>query len=328
MMKIEKSGWQGFRLPESGVALDTAGRHGDHVFISHAHADHVPRDRKISVFCSAATAELMRVRGFTGEATILEFLKPLELPLCRVTLYPAGHILGSAMIFVETDEGSLLYTGDFRTPPSPTTEGFESPKQADYLITEATFGLPVYRWKSHDELFGEIRNFATETLAADETPVFLAYNLGKAQEVMHALAPAVDRIMIHGAGYGLCQVYTRFGYDLGHYEAYNRETLAGSVLITPGSSADSAILNNIRRKKIAYCSGWASNDARRVQLNTDAMIPISDHADFFELIAFCKRLQPRHVFITHTPNPDVVIRYLSKEGISSSGISSEGKADE
>lgn len=327
-MKIEKSGWQGFRLPAFSVALDAAGLRGDHVFISHAHADHVPRDRKISVYCSAATAELMRVRGFTGEATILEFLKPLDLPRCRVTLFPAGHILGSAMIFVETDEGSLLYTGDFRTPPSPTTEGFESPPRADYLITEATFGLPVYRWKSHDELFAEIRNFATETLAADETPVFLAYNLGKAQEVMHALAPAVDRIMIHGAGFGLCQVYTRFGHNLGHYEAYNRETLDGSVLITPGSTADSAMLNNIRRKKIAYCSGWASNDARRVQLNTDAMIPISDHADFFELIAFCKRLQPRHVYITHTPNPDVVMHYLSKEGISSSGLTAEVKADE
>jgi putative mRNA 3-end processing factor len=328
MMKIEKSGWQGFRLPDVQAALDTAGRKGDHVFISHAHADHVPRDRKTDVYCSAATAELMRVRGFTGEARILEFLQPLELPRCRVTLYPAGHILGSAMIYVETDEGSLLYTGDFRTPPSPTTEGFAEPEQADLLITEATFSLPVYRWKPHDELAGIIRRFATETLAAGETPVFLCYNLGKAQEVMHILAPAVDRIQIHGAGHGLCEVYTRFGYDLGNYGKYNRDTLEGSVLITPGSTMDSAMLDAIRRKRIAYCSGWASNDARRVQLNVDEMIPISDHADFFELVRFCKRMQPKHVYITHTPNPDVLSHYLSKEGISSSGMAVERGADE
>jgi putative mRNA 3-end processing factor len=328
MIHIEKSGWQGFRLPDYRVALDAAGRPGDHVFITHAHADHVPRDRSISVFCSAATAELMRVRGFTGEARVHDFLQPFELPGCRVTLYPAGHILGSAMVFVETDQGSLLYTGDFRTPPSPTTEGFEEPDRADYLITEATFSLPVYRWKPQEELFGMIRDFATDALADGDTPVFLCYNLGKAQEVMHALAPAIDRIQIHGAGYGLCQVYTKFGYDLGNYETYNRETLDGSALITPGSTMDSAMLGNIRRKRVAYCSGWASNDARRVQLNADAMIPLSDHADFFELIAFCKRMQPRHVYITHTPNPDVVSHYLSKAGISSSGMITEGKADE
>jgi putative mRNA 3-end processing factor len=329
MIKLEKSGWQGFRLPDAGVALDAAGKVGDYVFISHAHADHVPRERNITVGCSAATAALMRVRGFTGKANVLDFLQPLDLPRCRVTLYPAGHILGSAMIYVETDEGTLLYTGDYRTPPSPATEGFQAPAQADFLITEATFSLPIYKWKPQQVLIDEIRKFAAETLSNGETPVFLCYNLGKAQEVMHILAPAVDRIQIHGAGFGLCKVYTGFGYDLGNYETYNRETLQGSVLITPGSTLDSVMLDSIRKKKIAYCSGWASNDARRVQLNADAMIPISDHPDFFELINFCKSMKPEHVYITHTPNPDVLSYYLGREGISSSGFQLEGvPADE
>lgn len=328
MIRIAKSGWQGFRLPESGVALDAAGLAGDEVFISHAHADHVPRNRRITVWCSAATAELMRVRGFTGEARIVDFLQPVDLPRCRVTLFPAGHILGSAVIFVETNQGSVLYTGDFKTPPSPTSEGFESPERADYLITEATFGLPVYRWKPQQELIGEIRDFATGALKAGETPVFLCYNLGKAQEVMHVLAPVVGRIQIHGAGVGLCEVYTRFGYDLGNYEPYNRDTVHGCVLITPGSTSDSAMLDNIRNKRIAYCSGWASNESGHSQLNADALIALSDHLDFFELIAFCKRLQPKHVYVTHTPDPGVVIHYLAQEGIHASGLELVGEADE
>ncbi len=101
----------------------------------------------------------MRIRGFRGEISELEFNRPFNLPNATVTLYPAGHILGSAMIYIQTDEGNLLYTGDYRYPPSPVSEGFEIPDHVDIFITEATFSLPIYKWQPLEIIYKKIRTF-------------------------------------------------------------------------------------------------------------------------------------------------------------------------
>ena len=227
------------------------------------------------------------------------------------------------MVFVESDDGSVLYTGDYRTPPSPASEGFAIPNQADHFITEATFGLPIYKWDSHEKLAEEVRTFAAETLTDDYTPVFLAYNLGKAQEVMHMLAPLGHPVQIHGAGYKMCDVYEEAGIDLGNYEAYTRASWEGNILITTTSAINNGFASNVRKKKLAYCSGWATREATRSQLTAHKLIPLSDHLDFFELIRLCEELDPQLVHITHTPNPDVVQHYLDERNISSSFLDTE-----
>jgi putative mRNA 3-end processing factor len=324
-MNIQKHGYGGIILPEYGIGLDVNQAVVPHVFITHAHADHVPRDRRIPVYATPATAALMKARGFTGEVTELDFGQVLDLGNnVTAELYPAGHILGSAMVYVRSPEGTVLYTGDYRTPPSPCTEGFACPDQVDYFITEATFSLPIYRWKSHDELFDEIRLFATDCMARGEVPIFLTYNLGKAQEVMMALVPTGIPVQVHGAGYPLCEIYTRFGMDLGNYSRYDRKTIAEGALITPMSTLDTSMITSIRNRRIAYVSGWASLESRRAQITVDKLIPLSDHIDFFELISLCRSLNPRKVYITHTPNPEVVIHYLSAEGIDAESLDLAG----
>ncbi len=325
MFRFQKTGYHGLYFPDLGIALDGYHPESDYVFVSHAHADHMPRNRSTSAFATSATIDLMKLRGFRGEATALEFGKPLETDRFKATLYPAGHILGSAMVFLETDEGSLLYTGDYKTPPSPASEGFEAPETTDYLITEATFGLPIYRWKPLEELSDEIRTFATKTLNDGYTPIFLGYNLGKAQEILHILAPLGLPSMIHGAGHKLCKVYDDHNIDLGNYTAYDRDSCEGNVLVAPSSALSNGFASNVSKKKVAYCSGWAANESRRTQLTAHKLIPLSDHLDFFELIRFCKKLSPKKVFITHTPNPDVVQHYLDNEGIESSFLDLEAE---
>ncbi|HMB40938.1 MAG TPA: MBL fold metallo-hydrolase [Balneolaceae bacterium] len=325
MLRFQKTGYHGLYFPDLGIALDGYHPESDYVFVSHAHADHMPRNRSTSAFATSATIDLMKLRGYRGEATALEFGNPLETDRFKATLYPAGHILGSAMVFLETDEGSLLYTGDYKTPPSPASEGFETPETADFLITEATFGLPIYRWKPIDELVEEIKTFATNSLNNGFTPVFLGYNLGKAQEILHILAPLRLPAMIHGAGYKLCKVYDDHNIDLGSYSAYDRDSCEGQILVAPSSALSNGFASNVSRKKVAYCSGWAANESRRTQLTAHKLIPLSDHLDFFELIRFCKELSPKKVFITHTPNPDVVQHYLDNEGIESSFLDLEAE---
>lgn len=314
-MIIQKSGYHGLFLPELGVALDGYHPDAEFVFVSHAHADHMPRNKAAKAYAAAPTLSFMERRGFRGEGNSLEFGKWVEGDRFRARLYPAGHILGSAMIYLESDAGSLLYTGDYRTPPSPATEGFDAPASADILITEATFGLPIYKWKSHDELAAEIRSFAAESLDEGYTPIFLAYNLGKAQEIMHLLAPLNHPVMIHGAGYKLCDVYEEYGISLGNYSVYERDSCEGKILIAPSSAPGNGFASNLSKTRIAYCSGWASNESRRTQLTADKLIPLSDHLDFFELIRFCENLKPGRVLVTHTPNPDVVKHYLDERNI-------------
>ncbi len=331
-MRIENLGYHGIYLPDSNVILDGSGPDAP-TFITHAHADHVPRDRRRPVFASPATAALMRARGHSGPIQELPFGERLSLPGPRrtaVTLYPAGHILGSAMVFVESEDGSLLYTGDCRTPPSPASEGFRLPdRPVDYLIIEATFALPIYKWEPHSLLFSQIREFVADALRDDAIPVLLCYNLGKAQVVMHALAssdPPVT-VQIHGGGEKLCRVYEQFGVDLGRWEAYDRQTLAGKVLVTPASSLETPMIGNIRKKRIAYVSGWASLEARASQLLADTLIPLSDHLDFFELLDVCRTLRPRHTWLTHSPDPTVALHYLQKEGFSCSSLEEERNHD-
>jgi putative mRNA 3-end processing factor len=193
----------------------------------------------------------------------------------------------------------------------------------DHFITEATFALPIYKWKSHDELKNEVLNFATESLDDGYTPIFQAYNLGKAQELMFWLKDLNHPMQIHGAGFKLCPVYEEFGFDLGDYSAYDRESCEHKILITPGSAIGNGFASNLKKTRIAYCSGWAAHESRRTQLTADALIPVSDHLDFFELIDVCKELNPGLVHVTHTPNPDVIRHFLEKEGINSTYLGME-----
>lgn len=326
-MRIEKGGYHGILLPDYDIGLDVGSDIARQIFISHAHADHVPGNRHLAVYATPATAALMRVRGFKGHITELEFNQTLDLGNSKVTLYPAGHILGSAMTYIETDEGSVLYTGDYRNPPSPCSEGFEYPDNVDYFITEATFSLPIYKWKSHEELFNDIRTFALHSRNKSDVPVFITYTLGKAQEVMMALEPLGIPMQVHSGAFDLCKVYEKFGFQIGSYAKIGSEILTDHILVVPMSFLDSGVMQKVKNKRIAYCSGWADLEARRAQQTVDALIPISDHIDFFGLIEMCKKLNPKHVFITHTPNPDVVQHYLSLEGISSSPFGMEQTED-
>jgi len=324
MLKVKKAQFHGIKLPELSIGLDYSDADVQHIFVSHAHADHIPRNRKslreqtdLAIYATPPTAALMRLRGFRKDIIELPFYETLTTDQFNLTLYPAGHILGSAMAFIESGVENILYTGDCKTPASPATEGFELPKDqpVDQLIIEATFGLPIYRWKSKEQLQSDLLNFAKESLDAGYTPIFLGYNLGKAQEIMHMLRELPETKQIHGAGYPLCAVYENYGIDLGPYERYNRASSEGCLLFTPYSGLESGFASHIKKKRIAYCSGWASHEAKRTQTQAHALIPLSDHLDYFELIKVCEHLQPKRIYITHTPEPKVVLHELQQRGL-------------
>src|SRR5690606_38100471 len=130
-------------------------------------------------------------------------------------------------------------------PPSPASDGFDCPDQVDYFITEATFSLPLFKWKAQDILFDEIRDFVKESRSFQQIPVFLTYTLGKAQEVMMALEPLKMPVQVHDGAFGLCKVYEQFGFNLGIYAKIKVANVQESIIVIPSSFLNSAIMKSI-----------------------------------------------------------------------------------
>jgi DNA ligase-1 len=215
-----------------------------------------------------------------------------------ITLLPAGHIFGSAMSLVETAEESLLYTGDFKLRRGLSSEPCE-PRHAETLIMETTFGRSQYVFPPTEGVLKGIVRFCREALDNEETPVLLGYSLGKSQEVLCSLAEAKLPIMLHGAVWKLTRVYEQFGHCFPAYEPYDSKSARGKVLLCPPNVVNSAMLRNLGKVRTAILSGWAVDPNARYRYQCDAAFPLSDHADFNDLIELVKRVAPRRVYTLH-----------------------------
>src|SRR5882724_1564662 len=266
-------------------------------FVSHAHSDHIAPHAEIIV--SERTARLMQARmpGQRNEH-VLPFGEKRTVHDIPVTLLAAGHIFGSAQIFVQTESDSLLYTGDYKLRRGKSAEAAEW-TQADTLIMETTYGLPRYRLPPTDQVVAQIVAFCRETLDEGEVPVLLGYSLGKAQEILCALDGAGLTPMLHGSVYAMTRIYEQFGQSFCQFEQYNANAIAGKVLICPPSANRSRMLEKIPRKRVAMISGWAMDPNAIYRYQVDAAFPLSDHADYTDLIRYVDLVQPKRVFTLH-----------------------------
>ena len=294
---------RGVHLPKLGLWLDPEERQcgPERVFISHAHADHIGRHRE--VILTAPTARLMQARlGGRRIEHVLRFGETREFTggeiSFRITLLPAGHILGSAMAFIEADGQTLLYTGDFKLRPSLSAEPCE-PRHADILVMESTFGRPRYQFPSAESVRRDIVDFCRETLAAGQTPVLLAYSLGKSQELLCGLAGAELSVMLHDSVYQLTRIYEDFGQQFPPYERLEAARACGFVLICPPGSNRAAKRHDLGPTRTAVVTGWAVESSCRYRLQVDAAFPLSDHADFPDLVEMVRRVAPGKVCTLH-----------------------------
>ncbi len=293
-------------------------------FVSHAHSDHIAPHAEIIV--SERTARLMQARmpGQRNEH-VLPFGEKRTVHDIPVTLLAAGHIIGSAQIFVQTESDSLLYTGDFKLRRGKSAEAAEW-KQADTLIMETTYGLPRYRLPPTDQVVAQIVAFCRETLDEGEIPVLLGYSLGKAQEILCALEGAGLRPMLHGSVYAMTRIYEQFGQSFCQFERYNANATAGKVLICPPSVNGSRMLANIARKRVAMVSGWAMDPNAIYRYQVDAAFPLSDHADYSDLVRYVDLVQPRRVLTLHGFAAEFA-RDLRERGVEAWALSEENQME-
>jgi len=300
----------GFQFVHGGVHLSRLGLWLDphkpqtgkeSVFVSHAHSDHVAAHCR--VILSEPTARLMRtrVRGERAEH-LLPFGKATrfdtgEVPF-HLTLLAAGHIFGSAMAFIEAEGESLLYTGDFKLRPSLAADVCE-PRQADVLIMETTYGRPQYKFPPSEQVLDNIVRFCRQTIEKGETPILFGYSLGRSQELLRGLANADLPIMVHEQVEKLTRIYEHFGQQFPPYERYEPSSARGKVLIWPANANKTALLQSLGPVRTAVVTGWALDTSCKYRYQVDAAFPLSDHADFPDLIEMVKRVAPKRVYTLH-----------------------------
>ena len=292
---------RGVYLPNHDLWLDPWDNQ-PFAFVSHAHADHIGLHRE--VILSTVTARLMHAR-LPDQKRLehrLDFLQTAAdiRPGLRITLYPAGHIAGSAQSFIESDDGSgsVLYTGDFKLRAGLSAEptGWT---QADTLIMETTFGLPRFRFPPTPEVLAQVVKFCREAIEEDVVPVLFGYSLGKSQEILVALSQAGLPAMLHGAVHKMTEVYRELQPDFPHFERYDADKLAGKVLICPPSANHSRMLQKIKARRTAMLTGWALTPGAVHRYQTDACFPLSDHADYDDLLRYVELVKPRRVLTLH-----------------------------
>ena len=297
--EIRLSPGTGLHLSDLDLWLDSR-RPKPRAFISHAHADHVSRHQ--SILCSPVTAHLLQVRYRIAydRLDVLEFHQPRRSGNFLITLLPAGHIAGSAMLHVvdESSGASLLYTGDYKLRPSRSAETATWEK-AGTLIMESTFGLPRYVLPESAVIESQICDFVRATLADGHTPVLLGYSLGKAQEIA-AILHAHNLPALSSSTVGkMTEACRSAGLSLPAAEIWKSDIPSGYSLIAATHILRHADITRIPHPRSAMMTGWALNPSSRFRYGCDAVIPLSDHADFPDLLRTAQIVQPQKIITIH-----------------------------
>lgn len=287
--------------------------------LTHAHSDHARPGHGRAI---VALDGVRVFRSRLGEKAPLEpvaYGEAVTIDGVRVSLHPAGHILGSAQVRVEFRGEVWVASGDYKTVPDPTCAAFEAVR-CHHFITEATFGLPVYRWPSQRAVFEDVNAWWRANREAGRTSVVLAYSLGKAQRVLAGVDPSIGPIFTHDAVERLVQDYRDSGISMPRTECVDERAnqfdglnRAGALVVAPPSVPGSAWLEQFGDISTALMSGWMLIRGARRRRSFDRGFPISDHADWDELLAAIAATEAESVWVTHGSS-DALVRFLREQG--------------
>lgn len=284
--------------------------------ITHAHSDHA-RPGNQYYLCHRYTTPLLQLRLGDNHYQSLEWGEAIYMNSVKVSLHPAGHIIGSSQVRVEQNGEVWVVSGDYKTENDGISGAFEA-IPCHTFISESTFGLPIYNWKPQQEIYTDIQNWIRANQVTGRTSVLIAYSLGKAQRVLKAIEPVTDRIFLHGAIWNTHQVLTAEGWELPAVQRVTpdipKEQYKGSVVIAPPSADGTPWMNRFAPFSVGICSGWMQVRGHQRRRNADAGFALSDHADWKGLLQAVKATGAEKVFVTHGFQA-AFSRYLNEQGI-------------
>ena len=306
----------GLFCPAGGFHIDPV-RPVDRAVITHGHSDHA-RPGHGSVLATPETLAIMRVRlgdDYARSAQPLRYGETLRIGSVALTLRPAGHVLGSAQVVIEHGGRRAVVSGDYKRTPDPTCEPFE-PVRCDVFITEATFGLPVFR---HEAPGAEVQRLLSSMQRWPTRAHLLGvYGLGKCQRMLALVRRAgYDApIYLHGALQGVTELYRSLGFEFGELrpatETAGKE-LAGALVLCPPSAVSDRWSRRFDDPVRAAASGWMRVRARARQRGAELPLVISDHADWRELIQTIGDTEAEEIWVTHG-REDALIHQIEKMG--------------
>ncbi|WP_416763521.1 ligase-associated DNA damage response exonuclease [Roseateles sp. So40a] len=299
----------------------------DRAVITHGHSDHARMGHGHYLAHHDSAAILRRRLGEDITLQTLAYGEVIEHHGVRVSLHPAGHVLGSAQVRLEHAGRVWVASGDYKLEADGTCAPFE-PVRCDTFITESTFGLPIYRWPSQAALFAEIDAWWRANAAAGRASVLYAYALGKAQRLLHGVDASIGPIVAHGAVEPLNAVYRAAGVALpptfhAADPALDKAALARALVIAPPSAGRSPWIRRFGSDPSdAFASGWMQLRGTRRRRGVDRGFVVSDHADWPGLMAAIRGTGAERVFVTHGSVP-VMVRWLRELGLDAQAFKTE-----
>ncbi len=270
--------------------------------ITHAHADHAAQG-SASYLVSAEGERVSRRRlGEDASIQAAAFGESLDFQGVKVSLHPAGHILGSAQVRVESRGEVWVASGDYKVGPDPTCTAFE-PVRCDVFISECTFGLPIYRWPDPATVCDDINRWWRSNAAAGKPSILFAYSLGKAQRVLAGVDASIGPIFCHGAPEALNDAYRASGVALPPTrrvaDAEGAKPFSQALIVAPPSAQGSSWMKRFRGASTAFASGWMLVLGARRRYAADRGFALSDHADWPELLSAIQATGAERVLLTH-----------------------------
>jgi len=318
---------EGIYVPAADAWIDPS-QPKPRALVTHGHADHA-RGGHGAVWATPETLAIMDVRYGSQAGHPMRYGESLTLGDVEIGFVPAGHVLGSAQIVLDHLGERIVVSGDYKRRPDPTCARFE-PVKCDIFITEATFGLPVFR---HPETHDEIDKLLAGLHANPERCVLVgAYALGKAQRVIAELRAMGHEapIYIHGALQRLCDLYVDHGVDLGDLRLVadaKKDEMRGAIILSPPSALNDRWSRRLPDPITAMASGWMRVRQRAVQRNVELPLILSDHADWTELTDTLTEIAPREVWVTHG-REDALVHWCMTRQIKARSLDLVGYDDE
>ncbi|MBL8570633.1 MAG: ligase-associated DNA damage response exonuclease [Phreatobacter sp.] len=321
---------QGLYCPPAGIHIDPV-RPVGRALISHGHSDHA-RAGHGAVLATSATLKIMAIRygeDFAGSEQAAEWGRPVTINGVTFTFHPAGHILGSAQIAVTWRGLTIVASGDYKRAADPTAEAFEV-VPCNVFITEATFGLPVFRHPSARDEVAKL--LASVRLFPERAHLVGAYSLGKAQRIMALIRAAgyARPIYIHGAVEKLTRFYESEGIALGDIrlaKEASKADLAGAIVICPPGSMRDLWARRFPDPVTCFASGWMRVRARARQGGIELPLIVSDHADWDELGETILDTGAEEIWVTHGQE-DALVHWCGTRGLRAKPLRLVGYGDE
>jgi len=297
----------------------------DRAVITHAHADHARPGHKAYLASAPALGVLQSRLGAAAQIETLAYGEIRDLNGVKISLHPAGHVLGSAQVRIEYRGEVWVVSGDYKLDFDPTCDQFESVK-CDTFVTESTFGLPIYRWRAHAEMFAEINQWWAANAAVGRSSVLFGYSFGKAQRMLKSVDANIGPIFCHGAVEVLNRAYREAGIDLPTTQTVNevdkKFDYSRALVVAPPSASGTPWLKRFGDYSDAFASGWMAIRGSKKQRNVDRGFVISDHADWPGLLTAIEASSASRVLVTHGQVP-VMVRYLRECGLEADALETE-----